>query len=160
MFDSSLWELVGFTDIHEENGTNNPVDKLATHVLEFIYRSLFLTLTCAYFRTQGATAVQLNRMVWLGINLLHSFGILLVCDGASFNRTFYTINTNNPLHSECLNPFSNYPMYFMSDTLHLMKKLKNNLFNSDFSHIIIIIKHIYTGLLLQATYSLLSTKDL
>jgi hypothetical protein len=26
VFDSSSWELIGFTDIHEENGTNNPLD--------------------------------------------------------------------------------------------------------------------------------------
>ena len=44
------------------------------------------------------------------------------------------MNTNNPLHSECLNPFSNYPIFFMSDPPHLMKKLRNNLFNSGFNH--------------------------
>jgi hypothetical protein len=139
VFDSSSWELIGFTDIHEENGTNNPLDKLATHVLQFFYRSLFFKFDfpCAYFLTQGATAVQLNRMFWFGISLLHSFGfdvLLVCCDGASSNRTFYTMNTNNPLHSECLNPFSNYPIFFMSDPPHLMKKLRNNLFNSGFNH--------------------------
>ena len=139
MFNSSSWELIGFTDIHEENGTNNPLDKLATHVLQFFYRSLFFKFDfpCAYFLTQGGTAVQLNCIFWFGISLLHIFGfdvLLVCCDCASSNRTFYTMNTNNPLHSECLNQFSNYQIFFMSDPPHLMKKLRNNLSNSGFNH--------------------------
>ena len=44
------------------------------------------------------------------------------------------MNTNNPLHCECLNPFSNYPIFFKSDAPHLMKRLRNSLFNSGFCH--------------------------
>ena len=36
----------------------------------------------------------------------------------------------NKFHSEGFNPFTNNPIFFMSDPLHLMKKLRNNLFNS------------------------------
>ena len=62
-----------------------------------------------FFLTKGTTASQLNRIFWLGDILLYSYGfevILVCCDGASTNRTFYTMNTNNQLHSEGSNPFT------------------------------------------------------
>ena len=68
----------------------------------------------------------------LARSLLHGYGfevLLVCCDGASSNRTFYTMNTSNKFHSEGINPFSKYPIFYMSD---LMKKLRNNLFNSGF----------------------------
>ncbi len=101
VFDSSSWELIGFTDALEEKDQQmGPIDNLATHVLQFFYRSIFFKFDypCAYFLTKGATAVQINRMFWLGVSLLHSYGfeiMLVCCDGASTNRTFYTMNTNN-----------------------------------------------------------------
>jgi hypothetical protein len=85
--------------------------------------------------TQGASAVQLNRIFWLGVSLLHGYGfevLLVCCDGASSNRTFYTMDTSNKFHFEGINPFSKYPIFYMSDPPHLMKKLRNNLFNSGF----------------------------
>ena len=138
VFDSSSWELIGFMDIIEEKDQQTkPIDSLATHVLQFFYRSIFFKFDfpCAFFLTKGATAVQINRMFWLGVSLLHSYGfeiILVCCDGASTNRTFYTMNTNNQFHSEGSNPFTNKPIFFMSDPPHLMKKLRNNVFNSGF----------------------------
>ena len=141
VFDTSTWELIGFVDsLDGSNGmeqTPEATDKLATHVLQFFYRSLFFKFDfpCAYFLTQGATAVQLNRLFWLGVSLLHGYGfdvLLVCCDGASSNRTFFTMNTTNELHSEGYNPFSRFPIFFMSDPPHLMKKLRNNLFNSGF----------------------------
>lgn len=46
VFDSSSWELIGFTDVLDEKAESTPSDKLATHVLQFFYRSLFfLNLT-------------------------------------------------------------------------------------------------------------------
>ncbi len=138
VFDSSSWELIGFTDALEEKDQQmGPIDNLATHVLQFFYRSIFFKFDypCAYFLTKGATAVQINRMFWLGVSLLHSYGLkscLYVVMEHQTNRTFYTMNTNNKFHSECTNPFTNKPIFFMSDPPHLMKKLRNNLFNSGF----------------------------
>lgn len=141
VFDTSSWELIGFTEAFEENMESQPIDRLATHVLQFFYRSLFFKFDfpCAYFLTQGASAVQLNRIFWLGVSLLHGYGfevLLVCCDGASSNRTFYTMNTSNKFHSEGINPFSKYPIFYMSDPPHLMKKLRNNLFNSGLKRII------------------------
>ena len=81
-----------------------PAFFIATHVLQFFCRSLFFKFDfpCAYFLTKGATAVQINRVFWLGVSLLHSYGfdvVLVCCDGASTNRSFYTMNATNKLHS-------------------------------------------------------------
>ena len=56
--------------------------------------------------------------------------MLVCCDGASTDRSFYTMNATNKFHSEGFNPFRKNPMFFMSDPPHLMKKLRNNFFNS------------------------------
>ena len=76
VFDHKNWELVGFTDLlddefHGKNGkasTIKPTNKLATHVLQFFFRSLFLKFDyqCAFFLTGNLTSLQLNRMFWLG----------------------------------------------------------------------------------------------
>lgn len=139
VFDSSTWELVGFTDIKDDNFESGTSVKseIATHVLQFFFRSTFFKFDfpCAYFLTKGATSLQINRVFWLGVSMLHSYGfqvILSCCDGASPNRTFITMNTTNESHSKGLNPFSGQPIFFFSDPPHLMKKLRNNLYNSGF----------------------------
>ena len=130
------WKLIGFTDaLEKENHADEPIENLATHVLQFFYRSLFFKFDfpCAHFFTEGATVVQINRVFGLGISLLHSYAfdvMLVCCDGASTNRSFYTMNTTNKFHSKGFNPFTNNPIFFMSDPPHLMKKLRNNLYNS------------------------------
>ena len=43
------------------------------------------------------------------------------------------MNTTNDTHnSKGLNPFSGLPIFFFSDPPHLMKKMRNNLYNSGF----------------------------
>ena len=101
VFEPKNWELVGFMDICEDefakaNGqatTANGKDKLATHVLQFFFRSVFFKFDypCAFFLTKNLTSLQLNRLLWLGISMLHSFGfevLVSCCDGASCNRSF------------------------------------------------------------------------
>lgn len=58
--------------------------------------------------------------------------MLSVCDVASENRAFIAMNGNNATKSEGFNHFSGRPIYFFSDPPHLIKKLRNNLFNSGF----------------------------
>ena len=42
------------------------------------------------------------------------------------------MNTTNETHSKGLNPFTGQPIFFSIDPSHLMKKLRNNLYNSGF----------------------------
>lgn len=100
VFDSSTWEFVGFTDIKEDNfESGSSVDsEITSHVIQFFFRSAFFKFEfpCAYFLTKGTTSLQISRVFWLGVSLLHSYGfeiILACCDGASPNKSFITMNT-------------------------------------------------------------------
>ena len=63
VFDQKKWELVGFTDLCETNitdatvATTDGVDNLATHVLQFVFRSTFFNFDfpCAFFLTRNTT---------------------------------------------------------------------------------------------------------
>ena len=116
VFDRSTWELVGFTDVVKDNNFESGTSvksEIATHVLQFFFRSIFFKFDfpCAYFLTKGATSLQINR-----VSMLHSYGfhvILSCCDVASPNRTFITMNSINESHSKGLNPFSGQPIFFL-----------------------------------------------
>ena len=143
VFDPKNWELVGFTDINEDEikkGGQSKTDrseKLASNVLQFFFRSLFFKFDypCAFILTTNLTALQLNRLFWVGVSMLHTFDfeiLLACCDGASCNRSFVLMNITNENSSFCLNPFPRMPLFFISDTPHLIKKLRNNLHSSGF----------------------------
>jgi hypothetical protein len=117
VFDQKNWELVGFTDLCETNATDcitterNGVDNLAMHVLQFFFRSTFFNFDfpCALCLTRNTTSAQLNRLFWLGISMLHTYGfdvILSCCDGASSNRSFIEMNTGDSSKCSCHNPFT------------------------------------------------------
>ena len=127
VFDYKNWELVGFTGLLDDefpgkNGkasTIKPTNKLATHVLQFFFRSLFLKFDyqCAFFLRENLTSLQLNRMFWLGVSMLHmfEFDILVSCsDGASCNRSLIEIIVTDG-KSYCQNIFSTMPLFFLSD---------------------------------------------
>ena len=148
VFDPSTFELIGFTDIgddetdiptvlNDDKVTATPQKNIATHVLQFFYKSLFakFEFPCAFFLTKGVTAQKLNRVFRQGVSLLHGFGfeiMLACCDGAPENRSFMNMNGTNATKSKCYNPFSKKPLFFISDPPHLMKKLRNNIYSSGF----------------------------
>ena len=116
-----------------------PINALATalHVLQFFYKSLFagFQFPCSYFLTRGILAPNLNRLFWKGVGLLHGYDfkvILTCCDGTSENRTFMAMNGCNETTSQTKNPFSKLPLFFMSDPSHLIKKLRNNIYDSGY----------------------------
>ena len=150
VFDLSSFEPFGFADIEnsihdlelpcastQSENDEKPEEKLATHVLQFFYKSLFakFDFPCSFFLTKGITALKLNRLFWQGVSLLHGFGFSVMvtcCDGAAENRAFMDMNITDKSKSMCYNNFSNVPLFFISDPPHLMKKLRNNLYNSGF----------------------------
>ena len=137
LFDPSSWELIGFTDLDIDDKSSTVQESLATHVLQFFYKSLFagFQFPCSYFLTRGISAQNLNRLFWKGVGLLHGYDfkvILTCCDGASENRTFMAMNGCNETTSKTKNPFSKLPLFFMSDPPHLIKKLRNNIYNSGY----------------------------
>ena len=65
--------------------------------------------------------------------MLHNYGfevILSCCDVASSNRSFIDMNSGGDNSCFCQNPFSGMPIFFYSDPPHLIKKFRNNLYNS------------------------------
>jgi len=148
VFDPSTFELVGFTDLNDDEidlpsvgqlkeSNCNPQKKLATHVLQLYFRSLFgkFDFPCAFFLTRGISAQKLNRCFWQGVSMLHGFKftiMLACCDGAPENRAFMNMNGTSASKSKCYNPFSRKPLFFISDPPHLLKKLRNNIYSSGF----------------------------
>ena len=56
--------------------------------------------------------------------------ILTCCDGAAENISFMMMNWIDQAVRQTRNPFSDMPLFFISDPLHLMKKLHHNIYNS------------------------------
>ena len=74
-------------------------------------------------------------MFWQGVGLLHAHGfsvLLTGCDGAAENRAFMVMNGCTEDNSKTINPFSKQPLVFISDPPHLLKKLRNNIYNSGY----------------------------
>ena len=131
LFDPLSWELIGFVDLDNDNDakktSSSLQEKLATHVLQFYFKSLFSSFSypCGSFLTRGISASSLNRIFWQGVGLLqaHDFTVLVTCcDGAAENRAFMLMNGCNEDNSSTTNPFSKKPLIFLSDPPHLLKK--------------------------------------
>ena len=145
VFDPSTFELVGFTDLDNDEthlpsvGQLKESEQLATHVLQFYFKSLFakFDFPCGFFLTRGVSAQKLNRIFWQGVSILHGYNftiMLACCDGAPENRAFMNMNGTNASKSKCYNPFSKQPLLFISDPPHLLKKLRNNIYSSGFRY--------------------------
>ena len=141
VFDCKNWELIGFTDLQDaeilDGKPTKPTDNLATHVLQIFFRSLFFNFDypCAFFLTKEATSLQLKRIFWQGVSMLHIFDfeiLICCCDGASSNRSFITLNIEDTTLGFCQNIYSGMPVFFLSDPPHLIKKLRNNIHSSGF----------------------------
>ena len=85
-------------DIDDEDDKDTVAqEKLATHVLQFVYCSLFhkFDFPCAYILINKLNALKLNDLFWTGVSLLHNFDfklILACCDGAPVNKAFLIMN--------------------------------------------------------------------
>ena len=104
-FDPATWKLIGFTDLGEDEHNTSvtsackPEENIATHVPQFFFKSLFSNFLAAQ---------KLNRIFWQGVSLLHGFGLIIllsICDGASKNRAFISMNGTNQFRSQGFNRF-------------------------------------------------------
>ncbi|XP_035662524.1 uncharacterized protein LOC118406544 [Branchiostoma floridae] len=151
VYSKTSGELVGFTDLGgvnnelkafekrcqaEQHGTEEEPD-LATHVLAFMVRGIFINLqfVFAYFPCLGFSSDQLYPAVWQANAILDQMGFhvrAFVSDGASPNRRFYKVHEDDQrLVYWTWNPYRpGEKMYFMSDVPHLMKTTRNNMENS------------------------------
>ena len=59
--------------------------------------------------------------------------LLGCCDGAATNRRFISTHASKENPGRTLNAYGNWPLFFLSDPTHLVKKLRNNLMKSGYS---------------------------
>ena len=147
VWDKHSNELIGYVDLGDTDlnyATLNKVDKLATHVLVFLVKSLVnpLSYSLATFATDNIRAHQLFPLFWRAVANLELICNLKVIatasDGASPNRTFYRMHQSYLEDNATLvtykspNFFSDVPrfLWFFSDAPHLMKTTRNCLSNS------------------------------
>lgn len=124
-----------------DNQNNNIVDQQADHALVFMYSSLAHTFhqPIGMFACKGATpSSKLASLVTTAIIAVEKAGgkvHALVCDGASTNRGIWPqfgiqSKVNQPVKSSFSNPFDeNREIYIISDVPHLIKCIRNNLYD-------------------------------
>ena len=139
-------EIIGFVDLGSVTnqlnemaevagqGDFNP-NKVATHMLVFMVRSLFTSLEFPYaqFATRSLSASDIALMAWDVVRCLEACDfkvIALSCDGASTNRSFFKMYSTDKKKQPAYktkNPYCNEDrnIYFISDVPHLMKTTRN-----------------------------------
>ena len=145
VWDKHLGELIGFVDLGDINinyATLENVQKLATHVLVFLVRSVVnpLYYSFAYFASDGITAFQIMPIFWQAVEYLE--GIILkviaaTADGASQNRKLFRMHKYLCADSDanviyCTKNIHTKEMrfiYFFADVPHL-KTVRNCLYHS------------------------------
>eukprot|EP00794_Sanderia_malayensis_P013209 gene13209-14561_t len=146
VWDKNTGELVGFVDLGDMDVNYAVLSKnteFATHVLVFLVKSLVnpLYFSFATFSTSGNTAAQLFSLFWRAVAILEKSCSLHVMaavgDGASSNRLFFKMhkgmddNSGKEVIYRTVNHFNaGQFIYFFSDTPHLMKTARNNLYHS------------------------------
>ena len=136
MYDKHGLQVIGYVDINNEllmfkqsckdkdgetPGSTLPVTK---HMLVFMVRGLFIDLSLSLLHK----ALQLSPLVWEAVQKVEAADfkvIASVCDGASQNRKFFRIHSNNSKEMICKtnNPCAGgtRTIYFFSDAPHLIK---------------------------------------
>ena len=62
---------------------------------------------------------------------MHGFQVIVACcDGAACNRKFIRDSSAPGTPGKGINPFGQWPMFYISDPTHLVKKMRNNLSRS------------------------------
>ena len=109
-------------------------------MLVFMVRGLFIKLNFpfAQFATHNLSADQLFPLVWDAVQKLEAADlkvVAFVCDGASQNRKFFRMHSNEKDVYMTNNPYADEPrpVYFFSDAPHLIKTARNCWANS-FAH--------------------------
>ena len=82
---------------------------------------------------KNLNAASLEKMTWDVLNLLHKtwFVVLgVISDNNSVNRNAFTSMCGGVLKTHILNPYcANEPLFFLFDTVHLFKCVRNNWLN-------------------------------
>lgn len=137
--DSKTLKYTGLVDFGDQKECGN-INEIADHGLVFAFHSLMddCTQPIAVFASQGPTrGVTLAKLIVQCIAVLEKFGAKIhgvVSDGASTNRKFWTeVGCSGKMN--CLKNSFPHPtiddreVYLFSDTPHLIKCIRNRLFD-------------------------------
>ena len=77
---------------------------------------------------KNLNAETLQKMIVDVLRLLHKtgFGVVTIMADNRINRNAFTLLCNGTLQTMIHNPFSGRPLFFLFDTVHLMKCIRNN----------------------------------
>ena len=144
VWDKHTGELIGFVnlgDIDLNYAALQKVDKVASHVLVFLIRSIVnpLKFSLANFATSGATSFQMYPLFWKAVSICElqcKLKVMAVtCDGASTNRKFFkmhaVLGSAEDVVYKTINWYSSDRfIYFFADPPHLIKTARNCLAKS------------------------------
>ena len=143
VYDKHHARVIGFVQIGEVNDelaqfeqTDNVNEHppIAKHVLALMVRGVFSSLhfPYAHFATKDLNGADLFQIIWEAIERLEQLGfkvIALTGDGASCNRKFFKLHSNDEdeVCYKTINPYSDEKryIYFISDVPYLMKTVRN-----------------------------------
>ena len=138
------WKIVGAVDVGDPcNDVEIIINKkkevkLATHILQIVYNGFTgFRWPVAYFPSKTATAYQIHKMFWEGVEILGQYGFTIdYCslDGASTNRSFIQMHfPDNPRNSSytTIDQYDQtHSITFMQDCKHALKKIRNSIESS------------------------------
>lgn len=138
VFDKRSEEVVGFVNLNNWTNQGFPSGNVASHVLVFYVVGLNsnLKVSMGFFGTRSATAEAMFQPFWEAIACLEGYCglkvIVSTSDKASPNQRLYQIHGNA---DEICHKTANFMdtdrfIYFFSDVPHLIKTLRNNIYNS------------------------------
>lgn len=153
LLNRSTGHVTGLVDVTENHNllddlahkvTNSEKPPLASHILQLMLRGVTskIRIAFAHFPTKGASAAELNSIIWEAIRRLETSGfriIAVVGDGASTNRKFFHLSQTYEAKEMKQIPFMTQnlfamdeerPIFFISDAPHLIKTVRNGFANS------------------------------
>ena len=139
VFNKHTGALTGFVDLgdatnHLDN-YDEPKRKVAKTVVVLMVRGLVSDLIFPYamFAAASLTGPDLFPLVWKAIGRLTLLGfrpLVITCDGAKNNRKMFAMHGDKNTY-KTVNIFSRdrHPIFFISDPPHLLKCIRNCLYN-------------------------------
>ncbi|KAJ1526448.1 hypothetical protein ONE63_009582 [Megalurothrips usitatus] len=153
IFQKSTGKIIGFTTLDHidrevkvleqciDNYEKECEETMASKVMVYMVKGVSngVKEVVATFAVGNMSAVQMNVWTWKVIGALERSGIAVVafvCDGSSINRAFINSHTPADKHPSGI-VFStvnkcarNRKLYFLSDTPHLLKTIRNCFLNA------------------------------
>ena len=145
VYDKHQGSLIGFSNLGEINnhllklesaldGEDMP-QQLASSMVVLMIRGLFQKLNFPYaqFAVSNLSGGLLMDLVWEAIFRLEKMGfhvLAITCDGASTNRQFWKLHSNDTFVNKIQNVYSpDRYIYLFSDPPRILKIVRNSLCN-------------------------------